>query len=48
MVPGYDRTGYNVPKGQHNNQDVAGVTGVFAGWTASDLVGTATDVAALT
>ena len=26
---------------------VAGVTGVFAGWTASDLVGTASDVADL-
>jgi CubicO group peptidase (beta-lactamase class C family) len=46
-VHGYDRTSYNMPKGSNNNQDVAGVDGVFAGWTASDLVATATDVAAL-
>jgi CubicO group peptidase (beta-lactamase class C family) len=46
-VHGYDRTGYNMPANQTNDQDVAGVDGVFAGWTASDLVGTPRDVAAL-
>lgn len=46
-VHGYDRTIYNQPAGQHNDQDVAGVDGVFAGWTASDLVGNASAVAAL-
>lgn len=39
-VRGYDRTAYNLPAGQHNDQDVSGVDGVFAGWTASDLVAT--------
>ena len=47
-VHGYDRTAYNMPRGQLNDQDVALVTGVFAGWTASDLVGSASDVAELT
>ena len=46
-VHGYDRTAYNMPAGQTNDFDVGGVDGVFAGWTASDLVGSATDVAAL-
>lgn len=43
-VRGYDTTHYN------NNTtpiDVSNVSGVFAGWTASDLVGTATDIARL-
>jgi CubicO group peptidase (beta-lactamase class C family) len=47
-VHGYDRTAYNMPARELNDQDVASVTGVFAGWTASDLVGTASDVAELT
>ena len=34
--------------GEKNDQDVSSVDGVFAGWTASDLVGTPADVAALT
>ena len=45
-VHGYDRTSYNMPEGVTNDQDVGAVDGVFAGWTASDLV--ATDVVALT
>jgi len=43
-VRGYDTTHYN------NNTapiDVSNVSGVFAGWTAADLVGTATDIARL-
>jgi CubicO group peptidase (beta-lactamase class C family) len=47
VVHGYDRTSYNMPEGETNDQDVAGVDGVFAGWTASDLVGTPADVARL-
>ena len=47
-VNGYDRTSYNTPEGVTNDQDVGAVDGVFAGWTASDLVATAADVAALT
>lgn len=47
-VHGYDRTSYNMPYGQTNNKDVAGVEGVFAGWTASDIVGTPSAVAELT
>lgn len=43
-VKGYDTTTYN---GNKRPIDVSGVAGVFAGWTASDLVGTATDVARL-
>jgi CubicO group peptidase (beta-lactamase class C family) len=46
-VHGYDRTGYNMPENHTNDQDVGGVDGVFAGWTASDLVGTPRDVAAM-
>jgi CubicO group peptidase (beta-lactamase class C family) len=44
-VHGYDRTIYN---GGHAypGQDVANVSGVFAGWSASDIVGSAGDVAA--
>lgn len=43
-VRGYDTTSYN-----HNNGsiEVSKVSGVFSGWTASDLVGTASDVARL-
>lgn len=47
-VHGYDRTGYNMPANTTNNQDVSGVDGVFAGWTASDILGTASDIAAMT
>ena len=47
-VHGYDRTSYNMPGHQSNDQDVVQVTGVFAGWTASDIVGTPSDVARLT
>eukprot|EP00421_Protoceratium_reticulatum_P017592 CAMPEP_0168387010 /NCGR_PEP_ID=MMETSP0228-20121227/15724_1 /TAXON_ID=133427 /ORGANISM="Protoceratium reticulatum, Strain CCCM 535 (=CCMP 1889)" /LENGTH=417 /DNA_ID=CAMNT_0008400231 /DNA_START=56 /DNA_END=1309 /DNA_ORIENTATION=+ len=46
-VHGYDRTSYNVPAGQKNNHDNWEVAGTFSGWTASDLVGTAADIAAL-
>uniref|UniRef100_A0A7S4W1H0 Beta-lactamase-related domain-containing protein n=1 Tax=Alexandrium monilatum TaxID=311494 RepID=A0A7S4W1H0_9DINO len=47
-VPGYDRTAYNVPKGQHNDHDNWEVDGVFSGWTASNLVATPSTVAELT
>mmetsp|Transcript_44670 Transcript_44670/g.105969 ORF Transcript_44670/g.105969 Transcript_44670/m.105969 type:complete len:453 (+) Transcript_44670:103-1461(+) len=47
VVSGYDRTAYNMPKGDHNNKDVGGVDGVFAGWTASDIVATPATVADL-
>jgi hypothetical protein len=43
-VKGYDTTHYN------NNThpiDVSKVAGVFSGWTASDLVATASDIARL-
>lgn len=46
-VHGYDRTAYNVPKGQHNNHDDWEVDGVFSGWTASNLVATPSAVAEL-
>jgi CubicO group peptidase (beta-lactamase class C family) len=46
-VHGYDRTSYNMPKNEKNDEDVSDVAGVFAGWTASDLVGTPTEVASL-
>lgn len=45
---GYDRTSYNRPKGQTANHDNAAVKGVFAGWTASNLVADAAAVADLT
>jgi len=47
-VHGYDRTSYNMPPGELNDEDVAAIDGVFAGWTASDLMGSAADVARLT
>jgi len=43
-VHGYDRTAYNGNKG---SRDVFGVAGTFSGWTASDLCGTAADIAEL-
>ena len=46
-VHGYDRTTYN---GQNPKEpiDVSAISGVFAGWTASDLVATVSDAARLT
>lgn len=47
ITPGFDRTNYN---GQHPSSggvDVSLVHGVFAGWSASDFVGTTADVAEL-
>jgi len=46
-VHGYDRTQYNVPAGTHNNHDDFDVSGVFSGWTASDIVADASTVANL-
>jgi CubicO group peptidase (beta-lactamase class C family) len=46
-VHGYDRTAYNMPSGVLNDRDVSDIDGVFAGWTASDLVGSASNVASL-
>lgn len=37
-VHGYDRTAYNVKAGHQNDHDNWDVAGVFAGWTASDIV----------
>jgi len=45
-VHGYDRTTYNV--NGTNDQDVTQVHGVFAGWTASDVVATPQAMADLT
>jgi len=46
-VHGYDRTSYNVPRGEHSHHDNWDVDGVFAGWTASNLVASAPSVASL-
>mmetsp|Transcript_13114 Transcript_13114/g.35892 ORF Transcript_13114/g.35892 Transcript_13114/m.35892 type:complete len:451 (-) Transcript_13114:162-1514(-) len=43
-VHGFDRTSYNVPKGQHNDHDNWNVSGVFSGWTASDIVAPASGI----
>lgn len=45
-VHGYDRTSYNMDSG-HNNHDNWNVSGVFAGWTASNIVANASAVAKL-
>eukprot|EP00930_Biecheleria_cincta_P042487 TRINITY_DN29236_c0_g1_i1.p1 TRINITY_DN29236_c0_g1~~TRINITY_DN29236_c0_g1_i1.p1 ORF type:complete len:448 (+),score=69.59 TRINITY_DN29236_c0_g1_i1:144-1487(+) len=45
-VHGYDRTSYNMASG-HNNHDNYNVSGVFAGWTASNVVADAPAVARL-
>mmetsp|Transcript_112484 Transcript_112484/g.216681 ORF Transcript_112484/g.216681 Transcript_112484/m.216681 type:complete len:510 (-) Transcript_112484:71-1600(-) len=47
-VHGYDRTSYNMPKGVHNDHDNGQVKGVFAGWTASNLVTSASAMANMT
>ncbi|CAE8630245.1 unnamed protein product, partial [Polarella glacialis] len=44
---GYDRTSYNRPRGDDNDHDNWGVDGVFAGWTASNIVATSSTVAHL-
>jgi len=46
-VHGYDRTAYNMPAKQTNNQDVWDVNGVFAGWSASDIVASPSAMAQL-
>jgi len=46
-VHGYDRTSYNMPVNQTNDQDVFNVDGVFGGWTAADLVAAPSAVAEL-
>ncbi|CAJ1353202.1 unnamed protein product, partial [Effrenium voratum] len=46
-VPGYDRTSYNRPQGDQNNHNNWAVDGVFAGWTASNVVATAQQIADL-
>lgn len=47
-IHGLDVTSYNMPENCSTaNHDVWEVSGVFAGWTASDLVGTPAAVAAL-
>lgn len=48
VVHGYDRTAYNMPDGQLNDHDNFEVAGVFSGWSASDVVTTASGIAALT
>jgi CubicO group peptidase (beta-lactamase class C family) len=47
-VRGYDRTTYNMPAGTHNDHDNGDVKGVFAGWTASNIVATPSAMANLT
>jgi len=47
-VHGFDRTSYNVPKGEQNSHDNWRVSGVFSGWTASDIVAPVAAVANLT
>jgi CubicO group peptidase (beta-lactamase class C family) len=46
-VHGHDRTSYNMPDNETNDQDVFAVDGVFAGWTASNLVASPSAVAEL-
>jgi len=46
VVPGYDRTSYNSYP-QKANKDVANVSGVFAGWTGADMLGSPLAVAEL-
>jgi len=46
-VHGYDRTEYNMPSGQVANHDNFNVSGVFSGWTASDIVTNVSGVANL-
>eukprot|EP00931_Biecheleriopsis_adriatica_P121813 TRINITY_DN9687_c0_g1_i1.p1 TRINITY_DN9687_c0_g1~~TRINITY_DN9687_c0_g1_i1.p1 ORF type:complete len:442 (-),score=86.60 TRINITY_DN9687_c0_g1_i1:21-1346(-) len=45
---GYDHTSYNAPRGVDSDHDNWGVDGVFAGWTASNVVASASAVANLT
>mmetsp|Transcript_49442 Transcript_49442/g.115611 ORF Transcript_49442/g.115611 Transcript_49442/m.115611 type:complete len:445 (+) Transcript_49442:70-1404(+) len=45
VVSGYDRTAYNMPAGHFNNKDVGDVDGVFAGWTASNIIATPETIA---
>jgi CubicO group peptidase (beta-lactamase class C family) len=45
---GYDRTSYNMPNGTHNDHDNGDVKGVFAGWTASNVVASAAAMANMT
>jgi len=47
-VHGYDHTTYDMPPGVLNSHDNWEVSGVFSGWTASDIVATAAAVADLT
>lgn len=44
---GYDRTPYNMPVNQTNDHDDSAVDGVFAGWTASNIVANASVLANL-
>jgi len=46
-VPGYDRTSYNRAPGNLSNHNNWEVDGVFAGWTASNVVATAEQIADL-
>jgi CubicO group peptidase (beta-lactamase class C family) len=47
-VRGYDRTSYNMPSKTYNDHDNGDVKGVFAGWTASNIVSTPSAMANLT
>lgn len=47
-VPGYDRTSYNLPPGNVSNHNNWQVEGIFAGWTASNVVATPAQIADLT
>jgi len=46
-VPGYDRTSYNRQPGNLSNHNNWQVDGVFAGWTASNVVATSAQIADL-
>jgi len=46
-VPGYDRTSYNRQPGDLSNHNNWQVDGVFAGWTASNVVATSAQIADL-
>jgi CubicO group peptidase (beta-lactamase class C family) len=48
IVDGYDRTSYNAPAGEYADHDNIDVAGVFSGWTASDILGSASAIADLT
>ena len=47
VIPGFDRTTYNGQNPANGGVDVVNVSGVFAGYSAADFVGSPSDVAML-